>query len=123
MTKNLNEGVIFNPPDGSYCFMGLNCNESQHANMTNAMAEQIASKSKNISMPKTKVLGNRIVNINGQLMVKTTMVHELSHITYDTTYTTIHNHIEYTFMLHCEKQDYSKFSAVLDNMVKSAKFL
>ncbi len=122
-TNKLEYGVIFNPTDGSFGFMGLNCNESQHANMTNAMAEQIASKSKNISMPKTKVLGSRIVNINGQLMVKTTMMHELSHITYDISYTTIHNHIEYTFMLNCEKQDYSKFSPVLDKMVKSAKFL
>ena len=91
--------------------------------MTKALAERRVAESKNMPIPKTKILGSRIVNINGQIMVKTTMVHELSDITYNTSYTTIRNHAEYTFMLSCDKKDFNRFSPILDKMVKSAKFL
>ena len=116
------EGVKFASPDGRGS-VSLQCEKSQQAEMTQAQAKrQVAQDINPWPMPHSKVLGSRVVKINGITMVKTTIAIDISGGQRTTMYTTIHNHIDYSFMLNCEANAYSRMAPVLDNMVKSAKF-
>ncbi len=115
------EGVKFASPDGKGD-ISLMCERSQQAVMTQAEAERHIKQNQNWPMPHSRVLGNKIVKINGITMVKTTIAIDLRGGQRTTMYSTIRNHIDYTFMLNCEANAFSRMAPVLDNVVKSAKF-
>ncbi|MCR5662227.1 MAG: hypothetical protein K6G50_08875 [bacterium] len=114
-------GVHFSSPDGRGS-VSLQCEKSQQAVMTQAEAERHIKQNQNWPMPHSRVLGSKIVKINGITMVKTTIAIDLRGGQRTTMYSTIRNHIDYSFMLTCEANAYSRMAPVLDNMVKSAKF-
>lgn len=115
------EGVTFYSPDGKG-YITLMCEAADQAELSRAEAEQEAADDMTTQVPHAKFLGSRVVKVNGITMVKPTMDIDISGGKRTTSYTTIHNHIDYMFLLTCETSAHSRMAPILDNMVKSAKF-